>query len=115
MKRFLSAVLPSILYIIVVSLFSSFFSTSVIAQSAAVNMSYYDWSSTLGKNKAIVLGAATPSADLYRFGKYLFGANLTPETPFYLLKRAQENLSLFTTFDKVEKEKLKLGIASERL
>lgn len=69
----------------------------------------------MGKNQTAVLGAATPEANLYRFNKYLFGANLTPETPFYVLKKFQENVSLLITPDKIEKEKLKLAIAGERL
>lgn len=103
-KNFASIILSFIFFI--------FSFSSVFAQAP---IRYYDWSSTLEKNRITVLGAATPSADLYRFNKYLFGADLTPETPFYLLKRFQENVSLMTTFNNVEKEKLKLSIAAERL
>lgn len=105
---------------------------AVFAQSEIpTNLYYYDWSSThQTTQRQGVLGfqaraqeeaspattAQPPSspAGLYRF-RYLFGANLTPKTPFYLLKRVQESVSLLTTFNPVEKEKLRLGVAAERL
>lgn len=101
--------------------------SSVYAQSIR---RYYDWSSTLETRDNVLgivyaqeaTGAATPQpvtppppTSYVQFNRYLFGGNLTPESPLYFIKPVQETITLTFTFDPKAKEDIRVAIVGSRL
>lgn len=93
---------------------------------------YYDWNTYYSSSQDVLgvqafaqttTGApkVTSQTGNYRnyrkFSGYVLGftANISPDNPFYALKRAQENLSVAFTSDPKQKESMRIGIAGQRL
>ena len=126
-KRYLAVVL-GLLGFFWVSMLSG---VSVI-YAQTTSPSNYDWSSTLEFSQSHVLGQTVSAEGLrlpppssqagpaseylrYRYSHYLLGSELTPSSPFYFMKRLQENIQLTFTFDTKTKNMLRIQIAGERL
>lgn len=105
--------------LIIISLIAfvlAMFKVSFISAQAPIR--YYDWSSTLKTDSTQVLGVTAPAAspkDYVRFDKYLIGKKLSPNSPFYFVKRLQENIQFALTFDNKAKEEMRLELAGQRL
>lgn len=56
-----------------------------------------------------------PPTSYVQFNRYLFGGNLTPESPFYFIKPVQETITLTFTFDQKAKEDTRVAIVGSRL
>lgn len=111
-------------------LWISFFGAS---SSYALNnpQQYYDWGPYYPRVNPRVLGVSvsadapqsSPSGtvdgakDVTQFHGYFlgFGSNFSPNSPFYFVKRLQENLILGLTFDPTKRQDIRLQMAGERL
>lgn len=87
---------------------------------------YYDWGPYYPATRPAVLGISTPEGtssaagkapQINRFRGYFFGfgANFSPDNPFYFLKKFQESVALGLSFDPQRREEVRLNIAGERL